>query len=171
MDKKDKIICFLISICLLLAAGLGLTLLKDCSQEGTEVSIEKTVEVEYDTIPYYHPVPKDSVVLRYATARLPISHEPGDTIMIIHEKDSVAVEIPITQKEYGDSTYHAWVSGYMANLDSIAVYQKTEYIRETISRTSTKRWNFTIGPTVGAGWNGQKISPYIGLGITWGYSF
>lgn len=189
MDRKVKTIYILISVCLLLAAALGLTLLKDCRHEGTGppgVTTEKEVklEVKYDTASVTAPEPKGGeTLLRTETRSLPAADKrrerpKGGETASGHGgeeqgagRDSVEVEIPITQKEYGDSTYHAWVSGYMANLDSIRVYTRKEYRTETVRLRERRRWGFTIGPTVGAGWNGQKIAPYIGLGVTWGYSF
>ena len=56
-----------------------------------------------DTIPYYKPVAKDSLVVRYETVKLPAvrdtvrdSHIYKDTL--VH--DSVNVILPITQKKY-----------------------------------------------------------------------
>ena len=47
-----------------------------------------------------------------------------------YEQDSVKVELPYIRKEYQDSTYRAWVSGFQdVNLDSIEVYQKTKTIQ------------------------------------------
>jgi hypothetical protein len=53
-----------------------------------------------------------------------------DTIRV---NDTLYVEIPRTQKEYADSSYTAWVSGYKPRLDSIEVYNRT--IERTITRT------------------------------------
>ncbi len=38
------------------------------------------------------------------------------------------VMLPITQKEYRDSSYTAWVSGYAAALDSIHIHRPTHYL-------------------------------------------
>lgn len=40
----------------------------------------------------------------------------------------VAVEIPITQKEYEGAEYHAWVSGYEPSLDSIFVFPRRDVV-------------------------------------------
>ena len=116
----------------------------------------------YDTIKVIKPIPKDSVVVRYVTERLPIVHY--DTIAVF---DSVRVEIPITQKVYEDSTYKAYVSGFKPNLDSIFVYPKTEV--QTIKiKTKPKRWG--IGVQVGYGLTltgSPKFAPYVGVGISY----
>ena len=46
--------------------------LKQCGKTSTEPTVE-TVTI-YDTIPYYYPVARDSVVVRYETHRLPGGH-------------------------------------------------------------------------------------------------
>jgi hypothetical protein len=52
-----------------------------------------------------------------------------DTVYIsTYGKDSIS--IPISSYFYHkDNVYDIWISGYQSNLDSIKVYQKTEYIR------------------------------------------
>lgn len=119
-----------------------------------------------DTIPYRLPVPVDSVVLRHEIVKLPVidnaDTQRPDTIVKV---DSMYVEVPISQKEYRDSTYQAWVSGYKANLDSINVFQKTIIETNTVY-SRPKRWG--LGIQVGAGVIGQrKIEPYIGIGISY----
>lgn len=119
-----------------------------------------------DTIRYNLPTPIDSIVLKYEVVKLPLIDsayiKQPDTII---KADSVYVEVPIYQKEYKDSTYQAWVSGYQVNLDSINVFQKTITEIHRI-REPPKRWG--LGIQVGAGYCGNKtISPYIGLGISY----
>ena len=46
--------------------------------------------------------------------------------------DTVLVSLPRTEREYGDSTYYAVVSGVEPSLDRIDVYQKTQYINNTV---------------------------------------
>lgn len=111
-----------------------------------------------DTVEYRQPVPIDSIVLRYVPIKLPVA----DTV----RADSVYVEVPIQQKEYKDSTYRAWVSGFNAKLDSIQIYQRTITVTQHI-RAPYRRWG--LGLQVGAGYSGtdKKISPYIGIGISY----
>ena len=80
---------------------------------------------------------------------------PGDTV-----RDTVY--LPITQKIYKDSLYTAYVSGYRAKLDSIEVYSKTRtvFVRE---RSNRKRFGLVI--QIGYGFSGNKLSPYIGIGM------
>lgn len=118
-----------------------------------------------DTLTYRQPIPVDSIVLKYKTVKLPVAdtiYAQGSEIIKV---DSVFVEVPIHQKEYQDSTYHAWVSGFNVNLDSINVYQKTIHITERI-REPSKRWG--LGIQLGAGYNMDKrVYPYIGIGVSY----
>ena len=85
--------------------------LKQCGQSSPEQPTERTVTF-YDTIPYYYPVARDSVVVRYETHRLPIDTTAhfGREDNFITKNDSADVVIPISQKEYQDSTYHVWIN-------------------------------------------------------------
>ena len=123
----------------------------------------------YDTIPYYYPVARDSVVVRYETHRLPIdtTSNVGREDNSITKNDSADVIIPITQKEYQDSTYHAWVSGYAVNLDSIRTYTRYEYTTVQLPPIKPKDWH--LGITAGFAITPKGLQPYIGGGIT--YSF
>lgn len=146
---------------------------RGCDNEQMQVrdTITDTVTfVKYDTVTYRKPVAVDSVVVRYKTISVELKEDnfpklddKEDNFPI--KKDSVTVEIPITQKTYTDSTYTAWVSGYEPCLDSIQVYPRTEYktITNTIKVQDTKRWGIGIQGGVGYGKGG--FTPYIGVGI------
>lgn len=131
-------------------------------------SVNDTITVRdtiIDTIAYRHPIPVDSAILRYEYVKLPTK----DTVFVKGvdsvKIDSVMVEIPISQKEYRDSTYQAWVSGYKANLDSINIFNRTVTVTEKI-RAPTKKWG--LGIQVGAGYSSNhQISPYIGIGVSY----
>lgn len=161
-----KTTCFICGLLLGLSLGFVLSSPQSCSQPRTEV-VRDTIT---DTIPYYMPVPKDSIVIRYKTVKLPVA--PKDTTLTENYaqdsaqniRDSVDVEIPVTQKHYADSAYDAWVSGYLPQLDSIKVYQNT--ITEHIYiKPKPKRWN--IGVSAGYGITPKGLQPYIGLGVTY----
>lgn len=116
--------------------------------------------VKHDTIKIDSPVP----VYKYIKEKEYIAIH--DTTLIT-ETDTVThiIQLPREYLVYKDSTYRAVVSGVQPRLDSMEVYQKT--ITETITKTITvpdkKRWG--LGVNVGAGWNGQKVGPYVGVGI------
>ena len=140
--------------------------LKQCGQSSPEQPTERTVTV-YDTIPYYYPVARDSVVVRYERRRLPVDttvnvdRETGFT----DKTDSADVVIPITQKEYRDSTYHVWISGYAANLDSIYTYGRHDYTTVMPAAAKPKRWH--LGVCAGYGYTSKGFQPYVGIGISY----
>lgn len=136
--------------------------------EANRQANETTTVTRYDTIPYYTPVARDSVVVRYETHRLPVANSERDTIRdtdTITVVDSVEVIVPITQKEYQDSTYHLWISGYAPRLDSIYTYTRHDYTTVNLPPVKPKHWH--IGVTAGYGYGTKGFQPYIGLGITY----
>jgi hypothetical protein len=129
-------------------------------------SVGGATDIRTDTVVKFisTPILKDSVVLRYEIVKVPVY----DTTYIYAEHalpDTVTVPIPITQKVYQDSTYQAWVSGYMSSLDSIRIYQPVTSITNTVIQYKAKRWS--VGPQIGIGATSTKISPYIGIGVTY----
>ena len=109
-----------------------------------EGKIERDTVTVHDTVPDLAPSPKDSVRIKWVTRWLPVKPDTVSRTEYIFldnsansanfsATDSVAVEVPITQKHYGDETYDAWVSGYEPNLDSIFVYQKTQLVTERVT--------------------------------------
>ena len=80
--------------------------------------------------------------------------------------DSVEVELPITQKVYGDSTYRAWVSGYRPSLDSIEVYRKTITIERTLTQ-KPKRWSIGVTGGYGYGLLHGRPDVFVGVGVSY----
>ena len=164
-------------------------------REGIAVSDTTRVTI-FDTIPYPMPVPKDSLVIRYITEKLPVSTETENfstknsdfstgngniaqenitgngNISSENIPDSVAVEIPITQKVYEDSLYRAYVSGYRPSLDSLIIFPRHDITTVTngytYPKSRQKRWG--IGIHVGYGMTMSRtpqFTPYIGFGISY----
>lgn len=174
----------IVSLCLNVYFGM-------VRQEGIAVSDTTKVTI-LDTIPYPMPVPKDSLVIRYITEKLPIGTgnehlgtENGDlgtgngdfgtgngNIAQGNIRDSAAVEIPITQKVYEDSLYRAYVSGYRPRLDSLIFFPRHDMTTVTngyaYPGSRQKRWG--IGVHVGYGMtmsHTPQFSPYVGIGISY----
>jgi hypothetical protein len=136
-----------------------------CKQSRIDGKFIDTVRSTiYDTIYYRMPIAHDSVVIRYLNKYVTVSKMVKDSI-VVHKDDSIPVTIPITQKEYNDSTYRAWVSGYNANLDSINIFNKTVtntiYKQVVIKEPS----NWGVGIQAGYGYSKQGFSPYVGVGV------
>lgn len=133
------------------------------------VRVERDTIVVYDTIPDYHPVQKDSIVTKYVTRYLPVvkkdtifsENYAQNSVEIMH--DTVAVEVPITSKHYGNDTYDAWVSGFEPSLDSIKVYRETQYITETITKMKPpNKVALFLDAGVDYTFNDKKIYPHAG---------
>lgn len=141
------------------------------------------MEIVVDTTKQVPPTPKDSIVIKYKIVTLPAAPPkeeekveviaPGDTLYHLGDSimdrpipmpkpDSVNVVLPITQKEYRDSMYCAWVSGYDAQLDSIELY----YPKPIPTHDPLIEWS--LGIQAGVGWFGDGFKPYIGVGIQLG---
>lgn len=93
-----------------------------------------------------------------------LSAAPTGTLL--PSTDSVEVELPITQKVYGDSTYRAWVSGYRPSLDSIEVYRKTITIERTLVQ-KPKRWSIGVTGGYGYGLLHGRPDVFVGVGVSY----
>lgn len=87
---------------------------------------------------------------------------PVDTLEI-HDTTTQLVYLPREYMVYKDTSYRAVVSGVEPRLDSLQIYQKT--IKETITKTVKEPTRWGLGLQVGAGWNGKKVQPYVGVGV------
>ena len=128
-----------------------------------EMKVKVDTLFVYDTIFVEKPVINKVEIIDTLLLPVPIT----DTLML---HDTVLVHLPIEQRQYSDPRYTAWVSGYRPQLDSIHIYQRTEYItKENKMVTKPKRWG--IGLQAGYGvslHNGQLFpAPYIGVGLSY----
>ena len=155
-------------VALVLLAGIGIY--NHCTRKPVIESVERDTVVVYDTIPHYYPTPKDSVRTKWVTRWLPASPDTIDHFIGANNMDHfadtskmIAVEVPITSKHYGCKDYDAWVSGYEPSLDSIKVYQRTEYITEriTISKPPNK-WELDLIGGLDYNTTRQDFTPYAG---------
>lgn len=154
--KSSLLFLFIISIVLnfyLISTGWG----NVTDEEGR--TYRDTIEY-VDTVPFYFAVPKDSVVIRYVTEKLPAVNGKEDNFPT--KKDSVDVEIPITQKMYEGQQFRAYISGYQPRIDSVFVYTQKQVVR---IRDEPKR--FSVGFSAGYGLTPAGLQPYIGLGVTY----
>lgn len=165
--KELKAVCVaLIIATLIVLIGVGGRYLIEHPEHNEPIR-----DTVYDTIPYYHPVPKDSTVINYITVELPIADDKEDNFLITNDSDSTTVVLPITQKIYtDDSTYKAYISGYMISLDSLLLTRRTETIIKTIPCPdyNNKRWS--VGVHIGYGLtvsSTPQFTPYIGIGLSY----
>jgi len=155
---KDYLICVVLGF---VSASIAILLF------GKKPKIETKIETKTDTVDR---IIRDTIpdtklvkekVLKYV-------YVGGDTIYdtdTIRVRDSIP--IPITQKEYQDTSYHAWVSGYLPSLDSI--YVRERVVTNTINTTNTiyKKWNIGVQGGYGYGIKSKTFEPYIGVGVTY----
>ena len=120
---------FLLGILLGIAVGLMLSTFNEIPPNYIPVTKTDTISVtEYNTIvdtifvdkpKYYKEVIRDTVPLN----------------QFVRNEDKYLV---VTQKEYRDSNYVAWVSGVEPQLDSIMVFNNTEYVFKTYTIEKVK---------------------------------
>lgn len=134
------------------------------------LTMEKDTVTKIDTVFVDKPVPKYITQTKLHTDTIIEYHTATDTLFL-------PVQLPIIQKQYGNSNYSATISGVDINgypkLDNIEIYQKENFITETKIITQKKKWNWGITGGVGMGYNPvtKKIEPQIGIVIGYGYSF
>lgn len=133
------------------------------------VKVERDTVTIHDTVPDYHPVTKDSVLVKWMTVRVPMEG-PRQSRDTVYRTDTVEVELPVTQKHYLTENYQAWVSGYRPALDSIEVYQKERIVTETITVTQQakkKHWGIGFNGGYGYDFNTKTAAPFFGVGISY----
>lgn len=163
---------FVVMLCVVLIGVVAHT--------GRAGQVKDTLRVTItDTIRYYEPVPKDSVVIRYVTRKMAVTPDgkpnrevadttAADSVQSVHEvrTDSAIVEVPITQKCYETADYRAYVSGFEPSLDSIFLYRQT--IKETVSITERRKTRFIdrfgFGVVAGAGYGIIHRQPDVFIG-------
>ena len=160
-----KIITLVFGILLLfnIVNAIGYFVNEQRNSHSSEMKVKVDTLFIYDTIIVEKPVIKKVEIIDTLLLPVPIT----DTLML---HDTVFVHLPIEQRQYSDPRYTAWVSGYRPQLDSIRIYQQTEYITKEVKKvTKPKRWG--IGLQAGYGvslHNGQVFpAPYIGVGLSY----
>lgn len=87
--------------------------------------------------------------------------------VVVHDTlcktDSVDIALPFVQREYRDSNYNAWVSGFEPALDSIKVFPRTVKVHERVTvKEKSRQWGLYGGIGIGVS---DRITPYVGVGI------
>ena len=160
-----KIITLVFGILLLfnIVNAIGYFVNEQRNSHSSEMKVKVDTLFIYDTIIVEKPVIKKVEIIDTLLLPVPIT----DTLML---HDTVFVHLPIEQRQFSDLRYTAWVSGYRPQLDSIQIYQQTEYItKEVKTVTKPKRWGIGLQAGYGVSISNKQIqaTPYIGIGISY----
>lgn len=112
-------------------------------------------------------VKRDTTVIRdtvIISRPSPVYSTNTDTIRIETKGDSV-INLPVQTNYYKkENSFEAWVSGYRPSLDSINIFNNTENIVTTITKTIKDKDNSgSFLPYVGLHISEGGIRPHIGL--------
>ena len=156
--SRDLILALVSAVWLIIGCVCGFFMGKGVYDKPIIESVTRDTVCVIDTIPHYYPKPVEVEKLRTEYKWLTRVENTTDTL-----HDSVLVEVPITSKHYHGSDYDAYVSGYESSLDSIKVYQRTEYITErvTISKPPNK-WELDIIGGIDYNIKQQRYTPHAG---------
>ena len=99
-----------------------------------EVKPQCVYETKTDTVTKYKIVRDTAFVERPKVYKETIR----DTIQLNSLLDNGSKHLVVSQKEYRDSDYVAWVSGIEPQLDSIMVFNNTEYVFKTATIETIK---------------------------------
>lgn len=154
---------FIILFLFNLVNGVGTVTNEYKESKHPHVEVQTDTCIIHDTIFVDKPIVQKVAVID--TLRLPV---PATDTLMLH--DTVLIHLPIEQRQYGDPRYTAWVSGYRPQLDSIQIYQQTEYITKEIKTSpKPKRWGISVQAGYGVTLSDGRIqpAPYIGVGLSY----
>ena len=162
-----KIITLVFAVLLLfnIVNAIGYFVSERRNAHPNEMKVKVDTLFVYDTIFVEKPVIKKVEIIDTLLLPVPIT----DTLML---HDTVLVHLPIEQLQYSDPRYTAWVSGYRPQLDSIHIYQRTEYITKEINpHKKPKRWGIGLQAGYGVALHDGQIrpTPFIGVGLNWNF--
>ena len=117
-----KFYIFLLGMFLGIAGGLMLSTFNEIPPNNIPVAKTDTISVtEYKTI-------RDTIFVDKPKFYKEVIRDTVQLNQFVRNEDKYLV---VTQKEYRDSNYVAWVSGVEPQLDSIMVFNSTEYVFKT----------------------------------------
>ena len=162
IDKKFALIAL---VWFVIGGVCGFFIGKAAYDRPIKENIVRDTVTVIDTVSLYYPKPVS--VERVRTEYKWLTRVTTDTVTrFTVQHDSVLVEVPIESRHYNAPEYDAWVSGYMPSLDSINVYQKTEYITETVTLSKPpNRFSIGLQGGYGYGFKSKTWEPYVGIGI------
>lgn len=175
-DLKTWLMALLVFAALFLGGiAVGYYVVKQKTESTPDITITTSVEKAKA------PQPARTIPKGYASVPVTnVHHPPGGPILSENKilvfpskdekdsthtsKDTLHAYVPIHQKEYKDSNYTAYVSGYNAKLDSIEI--RTKVVTITQTKTKFRTWNIGITGGYGYGFQSKRLEPFIGVGLT-----
>ena len=99
---------------------------------------------------------------------------PVTDSVLISRTDTLFLPLEREQREYGDSTYRAWVSGVSPKLDSILIFPETMVITKPTPVVVKRRLNVGLQAGVGAVQPFKqefdpKLGYYLGIGLQYNF--
>lgn len=85
--------------------------------------------------------------------------------------DSVDVLIPIERVTVEGENYTAVLEGYKPSIVEMNLRIPTTTINNNRTVTTRKKWSFVVGPQLGVGYGVGGFTPYVGVGVSFGYCF
>ena len=124
-----KFYIFLLGMFLGIAGCLMLSIFNEIPQDYIHATKTDTISVtEYKTI-------RDTIFVDKPKFYKEVVRDTVPLNQFVRNEDKYLV---VTQKEYRDSNYVAWVSGVEPQLDSIMVFNNTEYVFKTSTIETVK---------------------------------
>ena len=117
----------------LLGVLVGFVCSKLVSKQN-DIKPQCNYETKTDTVTEYKIISDTAFVERPKVYKETIR----DTIQLNSLLDNGSKHLVVSQKEYRDSDYVAWVSGVEPQLDSIMVFNNTEYVFKTVTIETIK---------------------------------
>lgn len=168
--RKEPVIIIL--CCLLIGSLAGNYIqYRDAMEKDTTVTIDTVVRWKDRVVS--GPIHESETFLRKDTKKVKIHAQKmpeniRDTVIHII-RDTVtggyAAEMPVTQKVYADSSYTAYVSGYLPRLDSLRL--RYPVVTATVTRTKKRRLHIGIVGGYGYGFKNRDMELFVGLGLTY----
>lgn len=160
INMKNVLYILLIIIILLIVFGAGFftksIIMNNTKYENCIVRIDSI----YITDTVIKPIPKYIDRIKYDTIIT-----PNDTVYIPIEKSEIIHNINTDSIK---GTIKAVYSGYNASIDTL-IYNLSFQQKTLLKR---RKMGFTVGLTGGVGYDfNNKVTPFIGVGVTWGYNF
>ncbi len=152
--------------------------------QGVNIRRLKNEKTRLEAILATFPTKPDTLVIRDTirvsrpkeTAKPRPTHDtlfvPVTDTLLVARTDTLYLPLPREQREYGDTTYRAWVSGVSPRLDSILVFPTNTIITKPTPVLKKQKWGVGLQGGVGAvqpfkGEFDPKVGYYLGIGINY----